>query len=565
MLDFLGRIPWDHPLVQAGMRHGIQLLTGTDEASLRREQQRQMDELFRRHEELLQRFSAAAPVAAPQAGTTMAEPRPGDPLAPIIERLTVVGVSVDEALRFAREDGVSHPEAAKRIARAQEELVAIERHDLRPEVIVSLPPAQRAVVEGQMQALREARQALHNGPGGAPPTLESITRAGATIGDVATRLRVARAVGGGGVDHPGPAPKASSQTISQGPVPYSRYAPEMEVAAGCLPCGRAHLAGAVGELRSAAALAQERGMADPEVQSAVQSASEELQGLWTDDWTEEKIAASPPGDQAILREFLPRLKDLHGRLEAARTPEELAAVTDALAATREEFVRRDLSRAGAQAPASVPAMVVRGIPVPTGTHAVEEPPWLYSPPTPVDVAATTVPTDTARAFDQLVGALTARGVKVRIRNLWSSEEGVTEGAYVPETNTIVLGPAALAKDAYAVQVLAHEASHALNDHPPCRVYNAAELPYEERQEEQLARDVSVLALLEADLPVELQDGREIEPGEREIDWQALRSSLDPADYARLVWTARWVADAMSGVPRDYAADTCPPTALPEEV
>jgi len=567
----LQSIPWDHPAVQQITLEVSKRLLGADEQTLARERLRRTEELLDQHAKLLERLSSApyltgdgfAPTArepsAPIAASA-AEELPGVDIDHILSRLTEAGASVDEALRFAREDGVGHPEAQKRLARAQEDLVVLERVTLRPSALSALPPGQRQVLEGQMQALREARQALHSSPGGGPPTVESITEAARRLEDVATRVRVARAVAPpareGGISDHGASAGAASQSISA--PPYSRYAPDMDVATGCLPCGRAHLAGTVGALRSLSRTAAERGMADPQVQAGLLAADKELTALWADDWTPEKVAASPEAERRILESTIPRLKEAHGRLRDVSTPEALAAVTEELASIREEFLRQDMSRADPAAPAMV---VAHPLPPTPGTHRVRPPAWLYAAPTPVDVAATTVPTDTARAFDSLAGALAARGVRVRVRNLGQVAEGVTEGAYLPEQNTILLGPAALAKDAYAVQVLAHEAAHALNDRPDCHVYDASR-PYAERPEEELAQDASILAMIRAGLPIELQDGSELPPGSREIDWAALRAAMAPEDYARLVWSAEWIGDALAGEPRDYAAVTCPPTAVP---
>lgn len=555
LADIFQSIPWDHPLVQQGMTHVARRLAGADEASMAQAREKRLDDLFARQAALLDRYAQATPpgavvaaevkVAEADPPAAVATPAPAEPtdLAPILARLTEAGASVDEALRFVREDGVDHPEAVRRLARAQEDLVMLERVDLRPSVLAGLPDGQRQVAEANMQALREARQALHNAPDGGPPTAESIGVASARLEAVTTQLRVAKAV---------TAAPADGQ-------PYSKYAPDMDVSVGCLPCGRAHLAGTVGAMRGVAALAQERGMADPQVQAGLLAANKELVALWADDWTEEKVAASPPEDREIMEEAIPRLRAAQARLEAAETPEDVAAVTEELVATREVFMARDLGRGQA----AVPAMIVKALPVGPGTHRVDRPDWLYSPPTPLDVAATTVPTDTARAFDSLVGALAQRGVKVRIRNLWANGESVTEGAFNPDTRTIVMAPAALAKDAYSVQVLSHEAAHALRDVPPCHLYNEANVAYEDRDEEALARDVSVVALVKAGLPIELMNGYELEPGEREIDYSLLQSELPEEAYAALLWEAQWVADALQGAPRDYSTPGCPPTTLAE--
>jgi hypothetical protein len=328
-----------------------------------------------------------------------------------------------------------------------------------------------------------------------------------------------------------------------------------------LPCGRAHLSRAVGMVRNLGRLAQQRGMADPDVQSHIQMASEEIEGLWQDDWTPEKIAASPPEEQAILERIVPRLRAVHEHLEAARTPSELQQVVDELASVNEEFVRMDQGRSTRSDTA---AMIVATEPAMDHSHRILPPSWLYEPPSTETVMEATAPPDSAVAFDNLVRALGDRGVRVRWRNLQATPEGVLEGQYVFGTNTILLGAATLARDPYAVQVLAHEAAHALADNPACHTYNE-EVPYRERPEERLAQSASLIAMLEDGLPVELQDGSELAPGDRRVDWDGLRAAMAPDDYARLLWTSAWIADAMDGAPRDYRAVSCPPTSLPAAV
>jgi hypothetical protein len=576
MPDFIDllQVALNHPLGQQAVGHLSRRLMGADEETVQRQREERLDRLFERQTALLERLEAAAPAgtSAAVASVAVVETPQGD-IAQVLSRLTAAGASVDEALRFVREDGVDHPEAQRRLARAQEDLVVLERVDLRPSALAGLPEGQRRAVEANMQAIREARQALHNAPGGGPPTPDSIAQAAARLEGVTTQLRVAKVVEEGVTNTAtpvGPQTPASPGPVTNTATPYSRYAPDMEVSVGCLPCGRAHLAGTVGAMKDVAAKAVERGMGDPEVQAGILAAQKELVALWQDDWTEEKVQASPEADRAIMEEAIPRLRAAQARLEAAQTPEDVAAVTEELVETREAFMAADIERsARPSAPplvaaiGAVPALVTKALPAGAGTHRVDPPDWLYSAPTPVDIAATTVQTDAARAFDSLVGALAQRGVKVKVRNLWSDGESVTEGAFNPALRTIVMAPAALSKDAYSVQVLAHEAAHALGDVPPCHTYNEAELPYDERAEEDLARDVSVVALVEAGLPIELANGYELEPGEREVDYTLLQTELPPDVYAKLRWEARWISDALTGAPRDYAAQECPPTRIEE--
>lgn len=509
--------------------------------------------------------SMPAPADSPASGVNRVN------LDQAVDELRVTGQSLDEALRFARKDGLKHPESLRRLSRAQEKLTGLERETLRPEVLAGLPAGQRAWAEHVMDDIRTARQLVHNEVDGSPATVASLTRAADAVGRVQTKLRVARITGWAPPIAAGAAP-GTSPPAEEGPAPYSRYAPDMAVATGCLPCGRAHLSAAAAMGDNTLAMLQNHGLADPSVQEHVQLVSEELEGLWQDDWTPAKIAASPPDEQAILQATIPALRAAHTQLEAARTPVELETALREIRDIRERFFAMDQGgQGGTRAPIPLPevasAAYITGH-EPTGLsrhHRLEPRPWIgYVGPTQETEETTSAPADPAVAFGDLIRALGDRGVKVRFRNLPSTPEGTLEGEYVFDTNTILLSAATLAKDPYGVQVLAHEAAHALEDNPACHTYNA-EVPYEERTEERMASDASFIALVEAGLPIELSDGSVVEGSDRRVDYDSLRAGLSTEDYARIVWTSAWIADALRSEPRDYAAVTCPPTSLPLKV
>lgn len=566
LIEILQSVPWDHPIVRRGTDHLFQQLTGTDPRTAEQAQIEREERLFERQAELLERMvqslgatAAATATAAPAvAGAYAASVSPASPaeasmagaagLEPVIARLTQTGASVDEALRFVREDGVDHPEAQRRLMRAQEDLVMLERVDLRPSVLMTLPEDQRKVAEANMQAIREARQALHNAPDGGPPTPESIAQAASRLEAVTTQLRVAKAVGAGvtnAVAHDGPQTPATAGPVTNGPPPYSRYAPDMEVAVGCLPCGRAHLAGTVGAMRGVSRLAKERGMSDPDVQAGLLAANKELVALWSDDWTEEKVAASPEADRAIMEETIPRLRAAQARLESVSSPEDVVAVTEELASVRETFVAKDLGRAAHYASFWV------GQSAPDqGDHRLDLRPWTVEQPGILALGSVTQPTDSARAFDALANAIhQARGVRVVFRETSRTDGGIEEAHYDPETNTITMGPFALAKDFYAVQTLAHETAHALTVNQACMPVE----PANHEPEEEVARDSALAAMLEAGLPVELRSGEVLEPGERSVDWGMLQDSLPPDLYAQVRFATDWITSAIAG----QAPDTLP--------
>lgn len=101
-----------------------------------------------------------APVTAAPAGTSSDI---GSTCVPCT-RAHLLGVRGDlrEALRFARESGIDHPEARRRVDHAAEEVVMLERYDLTPEAIAKAPPEEQAVIRELLPELRRLRQRLVN-------------------------------------------------------------------------------------------------------------------------------------------------------------------------------------------------------------------------------------------------------------------------------------------------------------------------------------------------------------------------------------------------------------------
>lgn len=79
-----------------------------------------------------------------------------------MREMTVASASLKEALRFARADGVDHPEVRIRMARTEDAVNSLERVTLAPERIARLPAEQAEVVRQLLPEIREARQDLIN-------------------------------------------------------------------------------------------------------------------------------------------------------------------------------------------------------------------------------------------------------------------------------------------------------------------------------------------------------------------------------------------------------------------
>lgn len=73
---------------------------------------------------------------------------------------STVSGALAEAMRFARDGGIEHPEVLTRIAHAEDELNVFEREDGTPEKIVALPPEEKALMDEMLVASRQLRHRL---------------------------------------------------------------------------------------------------------------------------------------------------------------------------------------------------------------------------------------------------------------------------------------------------------------------------------------------------------------------------------------------------------------------
>lgn len=74
--------------------------------------------------------------------------------------LIAIVADLEEALRFAREHGMIHPEVDRRIIAAQKEIVALERYDLSPRSIHRSPKREQMIIRQYLPAIRLLRQEL---------------------------------------------------------------------------------------------------------------------------------------------------------------------------------------------------------------------------------------------------------------------------------------------------------------------------------------------------------------------------------------------------------------------
>ncbi len=76
--------------------------------------------------------------------------------------LSTVGGALGEAIRFSRGDpqGITHPEAQRRILLAEDEMNIMERIDLSADALASSPPEEKAVAEEYLPRIRVLRQEI---------------------------------------------------------------------------------------------------------------------------------------------------------------------------------------------------------------------------------------------------------------------------------------------------------------------------------------------------------------------------------------------------------------------
>ncbi len=72
--------------------------------------------------------------------------------------LATIAGALDESLRFAREGGLTDPEAIRRIDTAEREVTMMERIDLSPEAIQNSPPKEQEMARGFLPKIRKLRQ-----------------------------------------------------------------------------------------------------------------------------------------------------------------------------------------------------------------------------------------------------------------------------------------------------------------------------------------------------------------------------------------------------------------------
>ena len=76
------------------------------------------------------------------------------------DHFSTIAGGLAEAMRFARDGGIDHPEVFARIAHCEDELNAFERWDGSPEKVAELPPDEKSLMDDMLIASRNLRHRI---------------------------------------------------------------------------------------------------------------------------------------------------------------------------------------------------------------------------------------------------------------------------------------------------------------------------------------------------------------------------------------------------------------------
>lgn len=497
--------------------------------------QPRIEDRFNRMEEHLSRIEAQygppAPTRrspAPQAGDVEAS---GLALEEWSDHAEVAARNADEAWRFARDDGVDHPQAETRLRVVQAEgewLANLERFDLSPARLASMTPDDRRVAEALLPQVRSARQAILNGTG----TAEGVRQAAAESARLHTMLRAARM----GQAMAAPAPAAAGASGSR----YLTSEGARSIKDGCIPCARAHFATTAGTLGVAAANPDA-----PDAPERIATATREIGALLEHDWTDAKIAASPTEERVVLERYRPQVEALHRRLQAATTPDDVRAASAQAAEVWQGFRADTQGMAGYGRP--VAAMVDRDALMDPELRGL-----FYQDPTRAEMAAEAAPTDYGVLMERLQRRAEAGGVRFQVvpdATLCggSDPRQCAQAMYLPATRTIDQTAAVTHPQNLSLQTRMHEVAHDVLDRPEC-CPECVEPTQQVVERSEAEVDLATLAAMDLlGLPIHYADGHVDPPGAYTLDWARLQERFGAATAARVRYAADWlVAAAQDG-------------------
>lgn len=456
----------------------------------------------------------------------------------VANKLVLLSGTLDEALRFVREDGLQHPEAKMRLEDAEklaQELLDAERYALSPAKTVSWPEADRKTAEAVLPYLRRARQALLN----RLTSPEGVAEAAAAAHTAVTALQAAR-MG-----------KQMMEAPTKPKDAYSNYAPEMSLDAGCIPCGLGHL-GMVAATLSKAAQGDEPA-------ERVVAAQKELSALLQYDWTPERIGKNPQAEQRILKAYLPQVEALKTALANVHGEEDVKIVAEAAQDLWTRFQQdvKSLPSGAFHREADHVPQYAPSIREMDGLIEVEYRDFGYVSPSRQELKEIADRIDYATLMDRVKRLLQSRGTQVLTMSQNILGPGV-EAEYLPRTKTILLNPSVESPNNFQLQTLVHEAAHGLLHSPEClpQSLDVGVNPEVRRLGEAEADLVTIGVLSELGLPIIYADGSQESPGDYVLDWKALREKMGDRVAERVRWAVDTIVAAAQEAPTPQPF--CPP-------
>lgn len=455
----------------------------------------------------------------------------------------VVGISgrLDEALRFAREGGVNHPEAKERIDDAKMLILELERNSLMPGQ--TRTAQDRQVADALSGRVRKLRQKVLNRMWSA----EDIADASALAADLCAALQTIVMTQG---------TRPSNQT---GSIITDMRAMEDDdgygrggLSKGCIPCALGHLGMAAGSMGQAVKAD------DDERAQRVVGVQKELDMLLAYDWIPAKIAKNTSEEQRVIADYKPQIERLRDQVSACKNKGDVIEAANAATQLWTNF-QRDVENLPtpqmAFARPSYGQCTVEIIREADARIDNQYKSFGFVAPSRADLKAESERTDYHTLMSRIVD---------RTKDLygvqWLTQPlGGEDAIYIPATNTIIRTAEATNPENYHLQTTIHESVHALLDNPKC--FPAGLSSSKAREIGETEADLTTIATMSAlGLPLEYGDGTRESAGDYTIDWDAVEKHFGPEMRNRVEWASRWLTEAaQNGTP----GGSCPmPAPIP---
>lgn len=144
-------------------------------------------------------------------------------------------------------------------------------------------------------------------------------------------------------------PEADQYRVEEPPViekPTGELPGQGDVSTACIACSRSHLSTISGALGESLRFAREEGIQNPEVQRRIMLSEDEINIMERIDLAPDALAASPPEERELAKEYLPRIRELRQNLGQITSVEKLEEVAAEASILGQEFRLRHLQLQG---------------------------------------------------------------------------------------------------------------------------------------------------------------------------------------------------------------------------